>query len=54
MADMTHTIPMSAVNGRINLRIKVTGVRVWKARMTVALWIINLASLVAPFKVAID
>lgn len=41
-------IPIDEISGRMMLNVRVTGMRRWKVRMRIAVWLIQLAGVVAP------
>ena len=44
MATNNVTIPLSRATQNVTLNVKVSGVRVWKFRQTVGIWLIKLAA----------
>ena len=54
MADLNARVPMTRITRDITMNIEVTGVRVWRVRMWLAVKIMRLAAWVAGVGIKIE
>ena len=47
-------IPVQKVMRQVTMNVTVTGIRIWKVRLTLGVWLIRLAAVVAGVGIRID